>query len=869
MALPLLPGLSLRRNIGGENFHKSQHWGFCNNVPMLFEEKPGIGGQPLLDQRPKPKYSEFPEGMGSNPPAWIAFDKQVLNFDAYFKEEVPDKNQELYRIRHCKIYFYLEDDTIQVTEPHVLNSGIDQGTILRRHRIRLPPPHEDQFYTVHHFNINIDVNFYSRIFKIVDCDLYTKNFLKKMGIRVNPPGTRPADPYITERQQMALDLTLVGQLAHDMQLVVTDPAWSSESSKYSFVCCVQLNALTEQTAAGLSSKNVSTNPLHPYERFDTLKQFLEYDGQVLGFSCVWNDSECQYYGPRELVLRYYLSDDTIDIREVLPENSGRDVVPLFLKRDKLPKDAPTEMYQPGTITNYTLLNVLGRSGRNKGWYIRDPLQTGAVHQEFYKDCDLKIGAVINVWGRKMVICDCDEFTKEYYRKKYGIEDFTPVQYKAPPPPKPEKPIPPYTGFGSEEDSLCSCKSLLPKAPHKDFRKFLEKDRYGMESNTLRFGAKFITDSPIDKDRKFIISYFLGNDTISVFEYTERNTGIPGGRFLERGRIKKPGQELFKSEPSEYYKAHDLFVGARVCFHGHSFLLVDADEYTFSYMEKNANEFPVADIGVILMKLKDKTESRSKEIRKTFATTDPEHTNVVDYDTFSSASPSIWNARLISSIVLLFVFAVVLLQAGSSFDWISECCHSINNDIQNWIVSVAGGAFSEHEIMTLGRHYGVRDDSQIDLTFLLAVAHEKLKKNSFENFDQLSAVFIYNDREKCGVLPYDTCRTICKSFRLPLSDELLENLLTKYEDDHKLVNYKMFVNELNWRENQIRPVPTVKGRRKGRDSDPVRSSTHVLGNGQTSQIGVWGVSISSDCWTRVYHLAAAAFLTFTPTRVFGP
>lgn len=66
-------------------------------------------------------------------------------------------------------------------------------------------------------------------------------------------------------------------------------------------------------------------------------------------------------------------------------------------------------------------------------------------------------------------------------------------------------------------------------------------------------------------------------------------GIAGGKFLERGRIKKPGQELFKSEPSEYYKAQDLFVGARVCFHGHNFLLVDADEYTFNYMERNANE----------------------------------------------------------------------------------------------------------------------------------------------------------------------------------------------------------------------------------------------------------------------------------------
>lgn len=59
--------------------------------------------------------------------------------------------------------------------------------------------------------------------------------------------------------------------------------------------------------------------------------------------------------------------------------------------------------------------------------------------------------------------------------------------------------------------------------------------------------------------------------------------------MERGRIKKHGQELFKSEPSKYFKAQDLFVGARVCFHGHNFLLVDADEYTFNYMEKHANE----------------------------------------------------------------------------------------------------------------------------------------------------------------------------------------------------------------------------------------------------------------------------------------
>ena len=51
------------------------------------------------------------------------------------------------------------------------------------------------------------------------------------------------------------------------------------------------------------------------------------------------------------------------------------------------------------------------------------LQTGAVSEDFYNDQDLTIGAVLNVWGRKITLCDCDDFTKEYYRTKYGISKY--------------------------------------------------------------------------------------------------------------------------------------------------------------------------------------------------------------------------------------------------------------------------------------------------------------------------------------------------------------------------------------------------------------------------------------------------------------
>lgn len=79
------------------------------------------------------------------------------------------------------------------------------------------------------------------------------------------------------------------------------------------------------------------NPLRPYERKDTLKQFLEHDSKVLRFSCYWDDTESMFGEPRELILHYFLADDTIEIYEVHFPNSGRDAVPKFLHRGRLPK----------------------------------------------------------------------------------------------------------------------------------------------------------------------------------------------------------------------------------------------------------------------------------------------------------------------------------------------------------------------------------------------------------------------------------------------------------------------------------------------------------------------------------------------------
>ena len=53
---------------------------------------------------------------------------------------------------------------------------------------------------------------------------------------------------------------------------------------------------------------------------------------------------------------------------------------------------------------------------------------------------------------------------------------------------------------------------------------MERDRHGLDSNVLRFVARMDTVRPIDLDRRFIVFFHLSDDTITVFEPPQRNSG---------------------------------------------------------------------------------------------------------------------------------------------------------------------------------------------------------------------------------------------------------------------------------------------------------------------------------------------------------
>jgi len=52
---------------------------------------------------------------------------QVLRFFGWLKQTVHESQLEHYRVRHVKLYYYLEDDSIEILEPRVRDSGMPQG----------------------------------------------------------------------------------------------------------------------------------------------------------------------------------------------------------------------------------------------------------------------------------------------------------------------------------------------------------------------------------------------------------------------------------------------------------------------------------------------------------------------------------------------------------------------------------------------------------------------------------------------------------------------------------------------------------------------------------------------------------------------
>ncbi|XP_078584990.1 EF-hand domain-containing protein 1-like [Branchiostoma floridae x Branchiostoma japonicum] len=327
---------------------------------------------------------------------------------------------------------------------------------------------------------------------------------------------------------------------------------------------IELNGPSSMPADPYNHHRVESAKLQMFKTpsdFDKLKQFLTMDRKVLRFYCVWDDRDQMFGEMRPFVLHYYLVDDTVEVREVRTPNSGRDPFPVLIGRHKLPKNRDNvESSFPAVVMELSEHEI-------KDWFT---------------PADLDIGKTVYVYGRRFLLYDCDDFTRAYYAHRLG-RGMGSVDVNQPHPELPKMEIPPYNGFGSMEDSMQNCLSLIPQPPKKDYIKMMENDH-----KILRFEATMDSVHPEDNNRRFIISYRLSDDMISIYEPPVRNSGIIGGKFLEATRITKPDCD---PENPEFYTPADFAIGNIIVVFKHRFQITDADEYVLRYMEAHADTFP--------------------------------------------------------------------------------------------------------------------------------------------------------------------------------------------------------------------------------------------------------------------------------------
>uniref|UniRef100_A0A061RIM0 Ef-hand domain-containing protein 1 n=2 Tax=Tetraselmis sp. GSL018 TaxID=582737 RepID=A0A061RIM0_9CHLO len=335
-------------------------------------------------------------------------------------------------------------------------------------------------------------------------------------------------------------------------------------------------------------------------------RWLVLDKKVLRFYCSWDDRKSLFGDKLPFILHYFLSDDTVEVAEVQLRNSGRDPYPLLLKRGRLPK----------------YLYSIGARPMSAGTRERANFQ-------YYHWKDLGVGKSVYVYGREMKIFDCDEFTRNWYKERLGI-DMPSKEVKFERKPKTREPeIPPDAlGIGREEDTRQNCLSLIPKPPKPNWHQFQNSG-----GQTMRFYAWMVEDPEqgftygheSDRDRRFIVSYHLMDDTVSIFEPPRRNSGIVSGKYLERGVLRKPGSRTVK------YMARDFYEGARLIVHSRLFELGEPDLFTMNYQENRRDMFPMCDYHRVITRISDEIHSQdlTEELKSALIDVDDNGDGVVE------------------------------------------------------------------------------------------------------------------------------------------------------------------------------------------------------------------------------------------------
>ncbi|XP_065568323.1 EF-hand domain-containing protein 1-like isoform X2 [Artemia franciscana] len=296
------------------------------------------------------------------PPNYVTYDRCCLRFNATFTDGGIT--------RHVVITYYLEDDSMTIVEPPVPNSGLIQGKLLTRQR---PKRNVDDYLVWEDIKFDRSVKINGRDYKITGCDDWTVDFYAKAGIDV--PFNRPRSSPLNERQ--------VSQHR---------PATP------------QRNSVSPESHSHKSNGSSS--------RKYKLRQYLEHDGHVLRFSCIWDRTYEGCFNSEEArepcVLSYFLADDTIEVRKEKKESSYSPSA----KSERNP-------FGPNQLLSEQII-IKRQRVKKASSYSNCASLMDEEDFDHYDPEDFQLGRTIELYGKRLRITDCDAFTRSFYEEHFGI-----------------------------------------------------------------------------------------------------------------------------------------------------------------------------------------------------------------------------------------------------------------------------------------------------------------------------------------------------------------------------------------------------------------------------------------------------------------
>ncbi|KAG5465968.1 hypothetical protein CUR178_00683 [Leishmania enriettii] len=349
-------------------------------------------------------------------------------------------------------------------------------------------------------------------YQVVDCDAFTREFFEVMGMPQPEPLEYPRDDFEASAMHR--------------------PGGIDEQQ-------IEMRRVVEVQAATRAGTHASL--LTPDER-KKARDFYEYDRNVLRFYAVWEKRKFRIY--------FYLADGSIAVLFDKAENDGRDPCPIFVRRRRIPKEARAVLLSPETLN------------RPQGPAL------ACIAAE-----DLRTGSSVDIFTRPFFIYDCDEHTRAYMEAR-GIpepavaaplceEDEITVGKRRPQLAKKARDVAGASGkrFGA------STMVFDDSAAEKDAVKLT---RYAHD--VFRFAAELVQPSKENEGRRFMICYYLADDTLSVYELPLQNSGHLGGKIFARRAVENVQDPAL------------LKVGSTIRLDGVDYLLKEMDERTKRYLE---------------------------------------------------------------------------------------------------------------------------------------------------------------------------------------------------------------------------------------------------------------------------------------------